>query len=325
MVNASEPLIFMHLPKTGGMSMFTGFCKEYGSNMADMYNMTSANVAPAAKVIQDSNICVYCGHFSFGLHEWFSRPTYYASVLRRPVDRVLSLYFYIVQYRLVIQRMAKMRRMSVKDLFETKNAPDYYEDYLRWIVGEESLDLFLDCPSVELDNGMVRRFSGMGLDKTPCTDEALDKAKENIEKCFSAVGILEQYPKTLELFRAIFDWPWLQEHRVNVGPRTRAKKKPDVSDHHKKRIESMNQLDMALYDWTVERFEKQCANPPSPFQVPGGARADFENLLLWKAVGRSPLREAAMKAKGLPPQPPRRPQQRTVGGRQTQFITPPIA
>ena len=317
MVSASQPLIFMHLPKTGGMSMFTGFCKEYGTNIADMYNMTSANVQPATQVIQDPNICVYSGHFSFGLHEWFSRPAYYASVIRNPVDRVLSLYFYIVQYKMVIKRMAESRQMKLADLFRSKTAPDYYEDYLAWIEGEENLDLFLDSPSAELDNGMVRRFTGLGLSKAPCSDEALQKAKENIEQYFSAVGVLEQYPKTLELLRETFQWPWLQEYRVNVGPKTR--QKPEVADHLKKRIETMNRLDVALYEWIVDRFEKQCANPKPAILVPGGGRVDFEHLPLWKAVGRSPLREAAMKLKGLPP----RPQGQMMG--HPQFITPPIA
>ena len=319
MVNASQPLIFMHVPKTGGMSMFAGLCREYGTNIADMYNMTSANVAPAAEVIQNPNTSIYCGHFSFGLHEWFTRPCYYAAVLREPVSRVLSLYFYIVQYRPVIHRIAQTKKLSLRELFSTGNAPDYYEDFLAWIEGEEKLDLFLDCHSAEIDNGMVRRFSGFGLKEEPCPDAALEKAKENIERHFSVVGVLEQYPKTLELFRAAFEWPWLQELRVNVGPQARKKEKPEVADHLKKRIKTMNMLDTAFYEWVVERFEKQCDNPTSPILNEGGARTDFEHLMLWKAVGRSPLREAAMQSKGMPQRPPRRMPARG------QFITPPIA
>ena len=60
MVNESHPLIFMHIPKTGGMSMFAGLCREYGTNMADMYNMTSADVAPAPY----PRMTVVTGHLS---------------------------------------------------------------------------------------------------------------------------------------------------------------------------------------------------------------------------------------------------------------------
>jgi hypothetical protein len=320
MVNESHPLIFMHIPKTGGMSMFAGLCKEYGTNIADMYNMTSADVAPAAEVIQNPSTSIYCGHFPFGLHEWFTRPSYYAAVLREPVSRVLSLYFYIVQYRLVIHRIAQVKKMSLGELFSTRNAPDYYEDFLPWIEGEESLGLFLDCPSAELDNGMVRRFSGFGLKEEPCPREALDQARENIERYFSAVGVLEQYPKTLGLLRETFEWPWLQELRVNVGSHARKKEKPQVADDLRKRIAAMNELDTALYEWVVERFEKHCDNPTPPVLVDGAGRTDFEHLRLWKAVGRSPLREAAMKSKGVPQRP-----QRHAALTPGQFITPPIA
>jgi hypothetical protein len=121
---------------------------------------------------------------------------------------------------------------------------------------------------------------------------------------------------TLQLMRNAFDWPWLAEHRVNVGPRTKIN--PEVPDPLKKRVEAMNHLDIALYGWILKRFERQLANPTPPILIDGGGRTDFEHVTLWKAVGRSPLREAAMKSKGLPSGT------RTKLKGRTHFITPPV-
>ncbi len=95
LIDEKNPLIFMHIPKTGGMSLFTAFCKFWGTRIADLYNVSSADPGPAEAAIRAQDKCLYCGHFPFGLHEWFDRPVCYASVLRQPVERVVSLYHYV--------------------------------------------------------------------------------------------------------------------------------------------------------------------------------------------------------------------------------------
>ena len=57
----------------------------------------------------------------------------------------------------------------------------------------------------------------------------------------------------------------------------------------------MNRMDTELYNWILAGFDKKLANPTPPVIVPGGGRTDFDNVKLWRAIGNSPMRKAAME------------------------------
>lgn len=293
LISASEPLVFVHMPKTGGMSLFTGLCQVHAGHIADLYNLSSRDASAAAPLLNDTSHSVYAGHFSFGLHEWLTRPVYYMSVARHPVKRILSLYLFVSEYRRRFLRLAATTGKPVTELVLDPTAPDYYADFLPWIAGRDTLRSFLECPAAELDNGMVRRFSGFGLKPEICPTLALEQAKHNIERFFTFVGVLERFAQTLELLQRTLHVHCIAEPQVNSTP-----EKADFNEQAERYIADMNQLDLELYDWIVERFENQLENPPPPICVPGGGRKDFENAVLWKAVGASPVRQAM--ARGLP-------------------------
>jgi hypothetical protein len=287
LISASEPLVFVHMPKTGGMSLFTGLCQAQAGRIADLYNLSSRDASAAAPLLNDTSCSVYAGHFSFGLHEWLTRPVYYMSVVRHPVKRILSLYLFVSEYRRRFLRRAANTGSPVATLVLDKSTPDYYADFLPWIAGRDTLRTFLECPAAELDNGMVRRFSGFGLRPEACPDSALELAKYNIEQFFSVVGVLERFAQTIELLRRTLELHWIEEQQVN-GTREKAEFNVEAQRH----IANMNRLDLDLYAWIVARFERQLVDAPQAIRVPGGGRKDFENTVLWKAVGLSPVRQA---------------------------------
>ncbi len=301
-VSAQQPLIFMHLPKTGGMSMFAAFTSLWRNSIADLYNVSSRNAHIAEQALQNPDNILYCGHYSFGLHEWLSRPAYYASVLREPVSRIVSLYQYcqpmLRQYRALLQEADG----DIGKLRTNPKLSDYYFDFLPCLSGELSAENFFASPSAELDNGMVRRFSGHGLNPESCPESALAKAKFNIEHYFSVVGLLERYPETLELMSRTFRLPPLTNNHVNKN-HPEANKVP-LDEAILQKIRDMNQLDIALYEWVSARFSAQLVSPRA-ISMPGGGRTGVAGMPLWLGVGESPIREAAMKQGGVPKREPK--------------------
>ncbi len=296
MIGKDLPLIFTHIPKTGGMSMFASMCEYHGMKMADMYNMSAFDDdrTPLEEMLTDPDRSVYAGHFPFGLHEWLSKPSYYMAIVRKPIDRIMSLYYYSIQYRDFIRSARKTTGQSYKEIFDSRTAADFYKDFLPWIKADQTLNGFLRCPSLELDNGMVRRFSGIGLQEGPCPEDALDAARKNIETYYSVVGVQERYEDTVRMTRMAFNVN-LTEFHINRGVDKKKKgHKPDISQ--RKRIKEMNKLDIQLYDWILERFEQQLANPARPIEVAGGKRSDFDEVKLWHAIGSSPARQSAMES-----------------------------
>lgn len=298
LISPQSPLIFMHIPKTGGMSLFTAFATQWGTAIADLYDVSGRNRQLAVDAINDPAKSIYCGHYPFGLHEFFERPTCYAAVVREPVDRVVSLYHYCLPILQSMRQTLQKEKISGKELFTRPKPRDFYMDFIPWMEGEATREAFFACPSAELDNGMVRRFSGLGLAPGPCPESALALAKDNIERHFSVVGVLERYAETLQLMERQLGIPQLPEHKVNDNPK-RAKATP-LAPELLRRIAAMNTLDTDLYRWVVERFDAQLANPGAAVAMPAGGRKDYENLKLWHAVGASPLREVAMKTRELP-------------------------
>jgi hypothetical protein len=297
-VSVETPLLFVHIPKTAGMSMFRSMTEQFAGHVADMYNISFAWPQKALDYAKDTNISVYCGHYCFGYHEWLNRPAHYMTVLRHPVDRVLSLYLYVGQYRRSFGQRAKHLGVSLREFLTRDGSPDFYAEYLPWMEGKDTLRTFLSCPSTALDNDMVRHLSGFGMKDERCPPEALAQAKKNIEQCFSVVGIQEQYDQTLDLMRKVFDWSWLKPSEVN---KTRDKSK--YNGAARDFIAQANPLDMALYDWVAERFEKHKSHAPAPVLVEGQNRMDSPAPVLYRAVGSSPWREAAAKGEKFVPPP----------------------
>lgn len=275
--------------------MFVAMAERYGVEISDMYNMSAFYDEPATveAALRNPDKHIYAGHFPFGLHEWLVRPSFYMAIVRNPIDRIISLYNYSIQYRDHFLKVRKETGQDPKELFDKRIITDFYADFLPWMRGEQTLARFLRCLSPELDNGMVRRFSGIGLDTYPCPREALDMAKNNIDKYFSIIGVQERYDDTLKMMRVTFDLN-LSEFHVNEGT-YKQKKEQKVNLSLRRRIKEMNLMDIELYKWILADFDRKLISPTPPTIVAGGGRSDFENVKLWTAVGTSPMRKAVME------------------------------
>lgn len=297
MINPQSPLFFMHIPKTGGMSLFTAFAALWKTGIADLYDMSAARPDNAIEQLARDDVSLVCGHFSFGLHHWGHRPAYYASVVREPVARLTSLYQYCQpMFRAFAGRLKRVGG-DMEKLRSDTSLSDFYLDFEQCLRGDTSPQAFLDSTSPELDNAMVRRFSGWGLNPQACPEHMLDKAKENIERYFSVVGVLERYDDTLALLSRTLGLPDLARNHVNRVPQDR--KGEPLPAGFIEQIRHRNRLDCSLYDWIVQRFDEHM-HSAKPILLPASTPPLGIDVPLWRAVGQSPLREAAMRQGGVP-------------------------
>ena len=165
------------------------------------------------------------GHMPFGLHEHFDKPADYFTILRNPVERIISAYYYI-------------RR--------TPTLPHYRE-----VVGKNmTLEDFAACGLPQTYNQQTGLISG-------CLDNftgALEIAKHNLSTHFIAVGISERFDETLLLLKNQLGWKRIFYHRQNV-----TKDRPARSEVPKsaiRLIENRNALDMELYEIASRKFDE---------------------------------------------------------------------
>jgi len=117
------------------------------------------------------------GHFWFGLHEALATPAAYLTLLRDPVDRVLSLYQHRVAHHGLQMSLAA------------------YVDVARdW----------------EIDNGQTRRMTrwpGSGGRYDPVTPEQYALARHHLDERFTAVGVTERFAESLAAMCLASGWP----------------------------------------------------------------------------------------------------------------------
>jgi len=82
-------LIFVHIPKTAGGSLTSIISSQYNSH--EIFKMDYPEENTAARI--NNNIKYVLGHTFYGLHEELA-PHIYVTMLRDPVDRVISHYYY---------------------------------------------------------------------------------------------------------------------------------------------------------------------------------------------------------------------------------------
>ena len=229
-------LIFLHLPKTAGNTLQTVLTTQYPE---DSIYWTAVGRAPhaiedfaAADESERSKYRLIIGHMFYGIHEKIPHDSTYMTVVREPVDRFISNYYFNLTH---------------------DEAPLY--GYLN--ENNIGLEEFV-VSNISTDNVQSRRLCGMdGRPRiTPigkCPQSMLDRAMRNLRDNFAVVGLLERFDETLMLIRREFgwnSWPYYQRQNITAGRPKLAGTDPEVM----RLIADRNRLDVALYAYARKLF-----------------------------------------------------------------------
>lgn len=177
----------------------------------------------------------------FGMHEFLSRPFVYITLLRNPVDRILSMYHYVMR------------------------TPNHYLHKQGRISRASTLKDFVSGKVTnEINNGQTRMISGItNIPFGKCDHTLLEKARDNIDKYFAVVGLVEEFDPSLLLMKRTLGWktPYYTKRNVTKD----ISRVQGISDDTLNLIGEYNQLDMELYQYAKERLQKEVDDLGSPF------------------------------------------------------------
>jgi hypothetical protein len=177
------------------------------------------------------------GHVHYGVHELLPGTSSYFTMLRDPVDRVLSLYRFIVS---TPQHSLHSRLGDVRLL-----------DFVTGAVAAE-----------EIENGQTRQLAGVTEGSPDRASLAL--AKRNLLEHFIPVGIVERFDESILLFKRRLRWkmPFYVVKNItdNIMPEKPTAEAIEV-------IRSRNTLDAELYQFACNLFEKQVRQEGPLFDV----------------------------------------------------------
>ena len=221
-----EALIFLHIPKTAGTTL--NRIIEWQYNPVSIFTLDARAHATVErfKTLSEERrrrLRVVRGHMLYGIHEFLPQGGTYMTVLREPVARVLSSYYFILRRPLhPLHRKLKKERLGV-------------EEYLRLIPHRNNLQCQLIAG---VQNG------------ASCDDRILEIAKENLTKSFSVIGLCERFEESLVLMAKTFGWeiPYYENRKVS-------KVRPALASDVVNMIQEHNRLDMELYEFARKRFE----------------------------------------------------------------------
>jgi hypothetical protein len=249
---APDVLIHLHIPKTGGTSLNSivqhGFRNDevfgvevfddMGPDVRDGLGLARYKYClqlQAAYPGEDwQHIRYATGHVPFGLHQAFSGEVKYFTVIRDPLDRIISEFFFRIQ----------------------ENNPTH--DKGRTLTFEEYVETQHD---VHLSNYQVRVLAGASaLDDKEVAVESnhLEQAKRNIKEYFLAAAPLERMAELALIIRRTYGWPMrrlLTEYKNRTHRRLSVN---DISPRVLKIIEECNSFDLELCEWVRKRFASQC-------------------------------------------------------------------
>jgi len=221
-------IIFNHIPKAGGTSLYYFFQELFGAERCFRHSArdskTGRHSPPIGKVPPEEleQYRFLQGHFDFGNHRRFNGPVLYLGVMRDPVDRVISDYYY-------------NKRQGRKDLMEQANSMTL-EEYIRAKMENPKSRLVTSAQTVYLSG-----------------QPSAEKAKEIIAEWYLACCTIDQLDDMQRMLARLFDRPDLAPTRVNetTAKKTVTEIGPEMLAELKERFAE----DYELLPWVRERFE----------------------------------------------------------------------
>ncbi len=254
-MNNPDHLIFLHIPKTAGSSLQQIIQRQYAPNQ--MYVI--AKVAETEKFTTlpeqtRNSVRMLTGHLPFGTHEAFTKgTTEYFTLLREPIDRVISNYYHIFS-----------------------NQAHHFHQQLH--TGKYSLRQLLESGKIlNMNNCMIRFLSGDAKRKyDECDPPMLEQALLNLST-FPLVGLQEYFE--LFLIRLMDRYHWKNPYHFLKRISTARIAVNDADKPTRDCVEHYNKLDIELYRIMRERIRYEQSRISAVLIKRAGRFKKLNNLL----------------------------------------------
>ena len=249
-VTKDKALLFLHIPKAAGTTLRNIVERQFSPHVT--FNIPGTRAGLAIQQFQNlpeqerRHIRLVEGHMPYGLHQYLSVPATYITMLRDPVDRVISHYYFVLGLpHHHLHHEVTSQHMSLADYVQKRVTMEVFNDQTLLISGAERAESRPSSDHASGDSGTYQEYA---------TEETLRIAKRNLAEHFSVVGLSERFDESLLLFKREFGWRNIYYVKHNV---TRERPlKEEVPPEERALIERHNELDIELYRYARERFER---------------------------------------------------------------------
>lgn len=246
-MDQTQNLIFLHIPKCGGLSVRSAFRSLYAGNPGQCHTI---NGPIDQRIVEFKNLSwdkrrairFLHGHMSYGLHRFLAVPTTYFVMFRDPVTRMISHYHYIRRLGPGHPAYPTFGSMTLEEVAKSDTGITTDNLYVRMLVRDDGMSWLPKFPG---------DFPPDHLYGT-CTAEHLEIVKERLSGPDVFYGLLENPKPGLERITQRMQWPHVPQlgysNRAHVPP-------PPTSVEEVEAIREQNRYDVELYEWLRSRYE----------------------------------------------------------------------
>ena len=243
-------VILLHIPKTGGSTLKRAVKWKYPAETLFLETLATPleSIPERVPLERRREARAVVGHPHYGVHEHFPQECVYITVLREPVSRVISSYYYIKgdpRHWLHDELMGS--GMGLGEFVRSAADPGVDNHQTRLIAGVGSGELHADGPPA------------------PIGPETLELAKRNLER-FLVVGVNERFDESFILIRRALGWklPMYTSSRVASGSKPATEAEVEL-------IRERNRFDLELYAFGERLMADAVAAQPPSFRREVGA------------------------------------------------------
>ena len=237
--------IHLHIPKTGGTTLRDIIQRQYQAEKILMIPKLdeSEDILKEVSTSQINQLKLIQGHLKYGIHNHFHRRAKYFAIIRDPINRVLSTYYYVLSQKNNPQNLSTSNnQMTIYDYVQSGVNPFLINGQTQLISGKTG----------NIDNPIIK------------SEELFSLAKENIANDFLFLGITEMFDETILILKNMLGW-----HMPYYSIANRTKNKPNydaVDPTVISFIKEHNQLDIKLYNITKTSLLNKIAEENDIFQ-----------------------------------------------------------
>ena len=277
----TRPVVFVHVPKAAGSTLHAILAREYPRSrtvICDLHRPDAPAVLASLTPDRTDDALCFRGHMPFGLDGFIGRECDYLTILRDPVKRTVS------KYHNLVRRPNRAEEMGIP-LGRLKSL----DDFLDFQQERNALNF-----QTRLISGWVDFHHPLSPYAEPLPDQALERARSNLENHFLVAGLQERFDESVVLMKRALGWGRVAYPRRNVDLTRPRPEGPGLPGALADRIRQLNHLDLQLVAFAGERLERRITEAGEDFQADLERTRRLGGILhsLQRMASRKPVKTA---------------------------------
>lgn len=231
--DTADPLVvFVHIPKAGGMSITRLLKETYGDRLLIAHPLVGwpqrwSDETRALIAEKRHHFRAFAGHCAYGIHEVFGRPARYFTTVRHPLARMQSYYNFVRRWE-IHHHHHKAKSLDIAQFFQR----------------------MADSGDIEFGNLQCLLIAG---------EKKFEAAKARIEEKFDFAVPVPRLSEALPVLAAAYGWPAVAEApRENTTEHLSTLQR--LPQNLLDQLVEANAEDQSLYDYCERKWSEQNAS-----------------------------------------------------------------